>query len=92
MLVLRSARLRSDLSVTYGEIEARLHSLDRTFAIARGVASPSILISLASLAFGVLRRTRPFMWATRGFLMVSIVRRILGAVRTRRAASPPARR
>jgi YqjK-like protein len=92
VLVLRSERLRADLGGTYRDVETRFAGVDRVFAIARGIASPSVLLSVAGLAFAMLRRVRPFMWVTRGILIVSVVRRILAAVRTLRSASPPARR
>jgi hypothetical protein len=92
MLVLRSERLRMNLGRTYGEFEARLGGFDKILGIARRIATPSILLSLGGLGLGMLRRTHPFRWATRGFLIFSVVRRILAAVRTLRASSPPPRR
>jgi hypothetical protein len=92
MLILRSERLRSDLSSTFGEFETRLGGADRIFAVARGIVSPSILLSVGGLAVALLRRVRPVAWATRGFLIFSLARRILAAVRSHRPASPPARR
>ena len=92
MLVLRSERLRSDLSGTFGEFETRLGGLDRIFAVARGIVSPSILLSVGGLGLALLRRVRPVAWATRGFLIFSLARRVLAAVRSHRPASPPARR
>jgi hypothetical protein len=92
MLVVRSERLRADLGRTYGEFETRLGGVDKILAIARGIASPSVLLSLGGLGFAMFRRARPFGWATRGILIYSVVRRILAAVRTLRAASPRARR
>jgi hypothetical protein len=92
MLVLRSERLRADLGRAYGEFETRLGGVDRIFAVVRRIASPSILVSVAGLALAMLRRAHPFMWATRGVLIFSVVRRILAAVHALRAASPPARR
>jgi hypothetical protein len=92
MLVMRSERLRRDLGSTYGEFESRLGGVDRILAIARSIASPSILLSLGGLGLALLRRARPFKWATRGILIFSVVRRILAAVRTQRASSSAARR
>jgi hypothetical protein len=92
LLIVRSERLRADLGATYADVESRLGGVDRAFAIARGVASPSVLLSVAGLVFGMLRRVRPFMWVTRGVLIVSVVRRILAAVRTLRSGSLRARR
>jgi len=92
MLVLRSERLRADLGTTYGQFETRLGGADRIFAMARGIASPSLLLSVGGLGFAMLRRTHPFMWATRGLLIFSVVRRILAAVRTVRSAAPRTRR
>jgi hypothetical protein len=92
MLVLRSERLRSDLGSAYGQFETRLGGVDHIFAIVRRIASPSILLSAGGLGFAMLRRAHPFMWATRGVLIFSLVRRILAAVRALRAASPPPRR
>ena len=92
MLVLRSERLRADLGSIYGEMETRLGWVDRLFTIGRGIAFPSILLSVGSLALAMLRGTHPFRWATRGVLIFSVVRRILAAVRVLRSASPPARR
>ena len=92
MLVVRSERLRADLGRIYGEFETRLGGVDKILAIARGIASPSILLSLGGLGFAMLRRAHPFVWVTRGVLIFSVVRRILAAVRTLRAGSPPARR
>jgi hypothetical protein len=91
MLVLRCERLRADLSHAYGDFETRLGGLDRVLAVARGIASPSILVSVGGLGLALLRRAHPFMWVTRGVLIFSVVRRILAAVRTLRA-SRPARR
>ena len=91
ILVLRCDRLRVDLGRAYGDFETRLSGVDRIFAAARGIAAPSILISVAGLGLTLLRRTHPFRWATRGVLIFSVVRRILGAVRALRA-SRPARR
>jgi hypothetical protein len=91
MLVLRSERLRGDLGRTYGEFETRFGVVDRIFAAVRGFASPSLLMSLGGLGLGMFRRARPFVWATRGVLIFSVVRRLLAAIRSRRA-SPPARR
>lgn len=92
MLVMRSERLRADLGHAYGEFETRLGGVDRIFAVVRGIASPSILVSVGGLGLAMLRRAHPFMWATRGVLVFSVVRRILAAVRALRASSPPARR
>jgi hypothetical protein len=92
MLVLRSERLRAELGNTYGQFETHLGGVDRIFSMARGFASPSILLSLGGLALAMLRGVRPFKWAARGLLVFSLVRRILAAVRTARAPSPPARR
>jgi hypothetical protein len=92
MLVLRSERLRADLGHAYGGFETRLGGFDRIFAVVRGIASPSILVSVGGLGLAMFRRARPFMWATRGVLIFSVVRRILAAVRARRRASTPARR
>jgi hypothetical protein len=92
MLVLRSERLRSDLGHAYGDFETRLSGIDRIVSMLRGFASPSVLLSLGGLGLGLLRRVRPFKWATRGLLIFSLARRILGAIRTSRAASPPSRR
>jgi hypothetical protein len=91
-LLARSECLRVDLGITFAEVERRLGGVDRAFAVARGVASPSVLLSVAGLVFGMLRRVRPFMWATRGVLIFSVVRRILAAVQTLRSASLRARR
>ena len=91
MLVLRCERLRADLSHAYGDFETRLGGLDRVFAVARGIAAPSILLSVGGLGLALLRGARPFKWATRGVLIFSAVRRILAAVRAQRA-SRPARR
>jgi hypothetical protein len=91
MLVVRSERLREDLADVYSEFEARLGGLDRIFAVARGIASPSILLSVGGLALALLRRARPFVWATRGVLLFSVARRVLTVVRALRA-SPRARR
>ena len=92
MLVLRSERLRGDLGRSYGEFESRLGGLDRIVSIARGFISPSLLLGVGGVGFALLRGARPFKWATRGILIFSVVRRILGAVRGLRASSPPARR
>ena len=92
LLIVRSERLRADLGATYADVESRLGGIDRAVAIARGVASPSVLLSVAGLVFGMLRRVRPFMWATRGVLIVSVVRRILAAIRVIRSGSLRARR
>jgi hypothetical protein len=92
MLVLRSERLRIDLGRTYGIVETRIGGVDKIFGVARRLASPSILLSLGGLGLGMLRRTHPFRWATRGILIFSLARRIVAAVRTLRASSPPARR
>jgi hypothetical protein len=93
MLVQRSEHLRADLASAFGEFETRLGGADRIFAVARGIASPSILLSVGGLGLALLRRAHPFMWATRGVLIFSVVRRILAAVRTlRSASSSPARR
>jgi len=91
MLVSRSERLRSDLANAYREFEVRLGGLDRILGALRGVASPSMLISAGGLGLSMLRRARPFVWATRGVMLLSVVRRIFGVVRAKRA-SPPARR
>jgi hypothetical protein len=90
--VLRSERLRADLGDTYGEFETRLGGVDKIFAIARRMASPSILLSVGGLGFALLRRAHPVGWVTRGVLIFSVVRRILAAVRTLRATSRPAKR
>jgi hypothetical protein len=92
MLVLRSERLRSDLGGTFGEFETRLGGADRIFAVVRGFASPSILLGVGGLGLALLRRAHPFVWATRGVLIFSVVRRVLAAVRSLRPASPPGRR
>jgi hypothetical protein len=92
MLVLRSERLRADLGSTYGDFETRLGGIDRIFSMVRGFASPSLLLTVGGLGLGLLRRVRPFKWATRGLLIFSLARRILGAIRSSRAASPPSRR
>jgi hypothetical protein len=92
MLILRSERLRADLGRTFGDFETRLGGIDKAFAIARRISAPSILLSLGGLGLGMLRGTHPFRWATRGVIIFSLVRRILAAVRTIRAASPRARR
>ena len=89
---MRSERLRADLGRTYGEFETRLGGADKIFAVARGIASPSLLLSVGGLGFAMFRRAHPFVWATRGILIFSVVRRILAAVRRIRAASPRARR
>ena len=88
MLVLRCARLRAELGDAYGEFETRLGTVDRIIATARGFASPSLLITLGGLALPFLRRVHPFKWVTRGVLMVSLVRRIFGAVHALRASRP----
>jgi len=92
VLVMRSERLRADLGSTYREFEARFTGVDRIFAIARGIGSPSLLLSVGGLAFALLRGFRPVRWATRGILIFSVVRRIVAAVRSLRSASPLARR
>ena len=92
MLILRSERLRADLGRTFADVETRLGGMDKIFAIARRISAPSILLTLGGLGLGMLRRTHPFRLATRGILIFSLVRRIIAAVRTIRAASPPARR
>ena len=91
MLVARSERLRGDLADAYREFEARLGGLDRLLSAMRGIASPSILRSAGGLGLAMLSRVRPFVWVTRGVLLLSVVRRIVAAVRAQRA-SPPARR
>lgn len=91
LLVARSERLRADLGDVYREFEVRLGGLDRFFGAVRGIASPSILMTAGGLGLAMLRRARPFVWATRGVLLLSVVRRIVAAVRAQRA-SPPARR
>jgi hypothetical protein len=92
MLVQRSERLRLDLASAFGQFETRLGGVDHVFAIVRKIASPSILLSAGGLGFALLRRARPVMWATRGFLIFSLVRRVFAAVRGMRGASPPAKR
>ncbi len=92
MLVLRSGQLRADLGSTFGELETRIGGADRVFAAARAILSPSILLSVGGLALALLRRVRPVAWATRGFLIFSLARRVFEAVRSHRPASPPARR
>jgi hypothetical protein len=92
MLIMRSEHLRSDLASTYGQFETRLGGVDHIFAIVRRFASPSMLLSAGGLGFAMLRRAHPFMWATRGFLIFSLLRRVFGAIRELRSASPPARR
>jgi hypothetical protein len=92
MLVLRSERLRGDLGRTYGEFESRLGGVDRVLSIVRGIVSPSLLFGVGGVGFALLRGAHPFKWATRGILIFSVVRRILAAVRSLRASSPPARR
>jgi hypothetical protein len=92
MLVLRSERLRADLGHTYGDFETRLSGIDRVVSMVRGFASPSVLLSVGGLGLGLLRHVRPFKWATRGLLIFSLARRILGAIRTSRAGSAASRR
>jgi hypothetical protein len=92
MLIMRSERLRSDLANAYGQFETRLGGVDHIFAIVRRFASPSMLLSAGGLGFAMLRRAHPFMWATRGLLIFSLLRRLFGVIRDLRSASPPARR
>jgi hypothetical protein len=92
MLVMRSERLRADLASAFGQFETRLGGVDHIFAIVRRVASPSLLLSAGGLGFAMLRRAHPFRWATRGFLIFSLLRRIFGVIRDLRSASPPSRR
>ena len=77
-LLERSAALRGALVAEAGALQERFAGVERAVGMARSATRPPILVAAAAAALVVLKPARALHYLTRGAVVVSLVRRVLG--------------
>jgi len=81
-LILRSERIRFEISLRGTALQRRLERFDQITAIARKITSKSVLMTIVSAVLYFSGSKRPMRFIGRGLMWVSMAKRVLNLYRT----------